>query len=183
MRKRKLFVTVLFCAQVLCLAPGDGFSANFAGKKARDYIGTLEEKLMSRPYYCVLLERRNRLPAKDFNDAIIFTPLASGFRLIRRQDEDYRLLLNVADGDGRAPQVTRSDVARYRKIITADAMKPVVIVNKQGQELAIVYCALTPCYIYTDQRKDGAVSVELKGSMYDGQRDELILFPFPDKQK
>ncbi|MDD5348495.1 MAG: hypothetical protein PHT59_07770 [Candidatus Omnitrophica bacterium] len=143
----------------------------FAAQPAARYVGNLRDHLSLRPYYGITLERRNRIPGKDFIDAIVFTPLASGYRYIRREDADHRVVINSIKPRRQAAQVQPHDINEYERLIKANDMRPYLVKNKKGEELAIVYCALKPCYIIDSQRPNGEVIIELAGSLRDERRE------------
>lgn len=145
----------------------------FGAQPGAQYVGNLTDRLSSKPYYAIKLERRNKLPDKDFIDAIVFTPLSSGYRYIRREDADHRLVINSVKPRQQAAQVQPADIPEYEKLIKTDDMVPYLVRNKKGEELAIVYCALQPCFITDSQRSNGEVVIEVKGSLLDDERQEL----------
>jgi hypothetical protein len=122
------------------------------------------DTIAGKGYYAVVLERRNAALGASV-DALVLTPAGSGYRFIRRLDEDYRLILN-ATSDRQAPGVTSANAYFYEAMIKADHLTPRTIRDNNGRELAVVYCGLNPCYIDHRIRPDGTVLLDVKGRFF-----------------
>jgi hypothetical protein len=122
------------------------------------------ETISDKGYYAVVLERRNALQGRSI-DAVVFTRSGSTYRLIRRLDEDYRLVVNATSGM-QAPAVTAGNFPSYDAMIKGNHLIARTIRDSGGRELAIVYCGLNPCYIERQIRDDGSVLFDIKGSIF-----------------
>ena len=162
----------LACALAVASA---AHAQTLTGKKAAARIGDLKETLTGSEYYAVALERRNEdISTGNRVDAVIFSAFARTFKLIRRLDQDHALALNVTGGR-QAPRVTAENFAWYRQLIEDNAMKPEVVLDKDGAELLIAYCGLRPCRIIASRKKDGRLNLEVRRFLQ--QREPDIFVP------
>jgi hypothetical protein len=122
------------------------------------------ETISDKGYYAVVLERRNAALGRSV-DALVLTAAGSGYRLIRRLDEDYRVVLNVTS-DRQAPSVTSANFPFYDAMIRENSLTPRTIRDNNGREIAIVYCGLNPCYIERRIRQDGTILLDVQGRFF-----------------
>ena len=144
------------------------FPQRISGKEAYKYIGTFRKKITFGSYCGVVLERRGPHPRTQARiDALIISPWGDTVRYIRRRDSDHRVKLNVTEGK-RVQRITEGDSAYYENMIEENKLNPYVFFNREGKEIFIVYCALTPCIIKWYQDAEGEILVTLKGDIQDG---------------
>jgi hypothetical protein len=118
---------------------------------------------IGKGYYAVVLDRRNALQGRSV-DALVLTR-AGRYRLIRRLDENYRLVLNAASGS-EAPAVTAGNSRVYDSMIEENHLTPRALRDNNGREIGIVYCGLNPCYIDRRIRADGSILLDVKGDLF-----------------
>lgn len=105
----------------------------------------------------LVLERRDRDPrTSSMVDAVVFFPPAP-VRYVRRQNGDHVLLINARE-KGLSPQVVGpGDLERYRKVIVENNMT-----RRTVAQDVIVFCALTPCYVFWNRDARGQVELEVR---------------------
>jgi hypothetical protein len=129
---RKTLVVFL----MLLVLPGIVLAKELSGKQATGYIGSLKEHLAKRSYGMIMLKRRNYDSINHVNfDGLVFLPAGTKYHYIRRLDDDYRLMINTAQGT-EAERI----LPLYSKLIPENGLYPYVILDKDNQELLIVYC-------------------------------------------
>lgn len=150
-------------AAALCF-PVSAAAEQLSGDQAWRYIGDLGQKLTSRPYYAVILERRNRNPqTAGFVDALVCVPGQDGYRYIRRQDDRHSLAIGEAGSSRlRGQPIGQETMAYYRKLILDNRLKPVVMLEANGRETGIVFCGIDSCSVVFSVRPDGSLFLEVK---------------------
>jgi len=175
-RTGRIFFHSLLCALVI---PPAASAGSLVGRKAASYIGVLKRRLTGSEYYAVVLERRNEEHVTGNRvDAVIFSPLARTFRVIRRLDQDHALVFNVSEGQT-APRVTAENFSFYQELIAENAMQPEVIFDKDGSELLIAYCGLRPCRVIWRRTKDGRLNLEVRKFLLQEESD--VFLPVPNE--
>ncbi|MCX5708571.1 MAG: hypothetical protein NTY14_06345 [Candidatus Omnitrophica bacterium] len=146
---------------LLLVFPGICPAKELSGKQAAGYVGSLKERLAKRSYGLILLERRNYDSANhaDF-DGLVFLPAGTKYRYIRKLDDDHRLKINIAQGRQAEP-ARPEDYDKYAKLIAENKLDPYVVLDKDNQELLIVYCTRR-VKIFWNKESNNEIFLELR---------------------
>jgi len=170
---------LLILSSVALLLSNCASGAQMRGSRAKQYIGRLEDRLTTNFYSAKVLYRRH--PDMKYSrrvDAVIFNTGGGKFRYIKRADDDQQLLLDSIDGKGE-DIVTQENIQKFKKIIEENKLSPYVLLDKAGQELAIVYADI-PSIIHYHIHRDGQIFLSIQSSSGLFQdRNRIFLHPQP----
>lgn len=110
------------------------------GREARDYVGDAKAKLTSSIYSFNILARSHRdLMHGRFSDGVLFNPGGGKMRFIVRREGECSVVFN--DPNGREVEPVNEDLWRtkIKNTIEDDNRDPIVILDDQKRELAIVF--------------------------------------------
>jgi len=147
----------LISAETACPA------ALLKGEKAAGHIGSLAERADSGKYSSFVLERRNFHPRTDAEvDGLVLDPQGGAFRQVRRDDSDHKLVLRCCFSPAGKRRLTPETLVFYQEMIRKNKLKPYVLLDRKGDEVCIVYCAFTPCYLHWSEKDNGEILLILK---------------------
>lgn len=161
-RGLSFFTAVTFFAGIFSPA----YCHTLYGKKAKEYLGHVKNKLLSRDYSVITLDRRS--PDSDtlsLWDGIIFFPGGINYGYIRRLNFDYVLRLGPREKET-AVKITKDNVDYYLEVIKERGVSPAVILDKEGEEVMVVYRAFYPCHLRWYRRGE-TLLLRVRRDLYD----------------
>ncbi len=144
-----------------------GFAADsrlLSGHRAGEHIGSLSELVSKGPYAVLELKRRTFHPRTQAEiDALVLFKGNNRFVVLRHKDSDHRLKINAPEGRS-ADILTADNLSFFAQKIKENDLRPHLVLDRDGNELFIVYCAFMPCLLSWRQAEKKAVLITIRES-------------------